>query len=101
MSRTRDQVAEWVSEFDEEMLLADGFEDAVLGVAERCGQPTLVVYDAARCIEILMTRDGMDYDEAEECFQFNTLGAWVGEMTPLFLWRMPAEQDLEEQENMQ
>jgi hypothetical protein len=34
-----------------------------------------------------MERDGMTYEGAAEFFQFNTLGAWVGEHTPLFLWR--------------
>ena len=82
-----DDLRTWLSAFDEEMLLADGFEDAVLGVAERCGQPNLVVYDADKCIKILMERDGMDHDAAEEFFHFNTLGAWMGEHTPLFLWK--------------
>jgi len=34
-----------------------------------------------------MERDGMDYDTASEFFHFNTLGAWAGDGTPLFLWR--------------
>jgi hypothetical protein len=34
-------------------------------------------------------KQGMDEEEAEEFFSFNTLGAWVGENTPLFLWRNP------------
>jgi hypothetical protein len=76
----------WVAEFNEEALLADGFEDAFVGMAERCGQPSLAVYDADKCLDVLMQRDGMSYDEAVEFFNFNTLGAWVGEMTPLFLW---------------
>jgi hypothetical protein len=79
-------VREWIAEQNEEALLADGFEEAILGVAERCGQPTLVVYDADKCIEIL-ERNGMDHDEAVEFFSFNTLGSWMGEHTPLYLWR--------------
>jgi hypothetical protein len=78
---------EWIAAHNEEALLADGFEAAIIGVAERCSQPDLVVYDAEKCIDILMERDGMSYDEAAEFFHFNTLGAWVGEHTPLFLWR--------------
>jgi hypothetical protein len=85
---TRDELAEFVSEFNEQALLADGFEDAVIGVAERCSCPALVVYDAQKCIEILMSQGDMSYEEAEEFFSFNTLGAWAGEHTPLFLWRM-------------
>ena len=82
-------VQEWIAEQNPDALTADGFEEAIIGVAERCGQPALVVYDANRCIEILVARDGMDYDEAMEFFTFNTLGAWVGEHTPLFLWFRP------------
>ena len=77
---------DWIAAFNDKALLADGFEDALIGVAERCSQPALAVYDAERCIEILMERDGMDRDEAEEFFSFNTLGAWMGRNTPLFLW---------------
>ena len=81
---------EWVAGYNEEALLADGFEEAVIGVAERCSQPTLVVYDIDRCLKILMERDKMTYDEAVEYLSFNTLGAWIGEHTPLFLTRRPS-----------
>lgn len=73
---------------DEELLLADGFEDAFLGVLERFGMEPIVVYDRAKCIEILMTRDGMTYEGAEEHFGFNVTGAWVGDRTPAFLERI-------------
>jgi hypothetical protein len=80
---------EWIANCNEDALMADGFEAAILGIAERCSQPALVVYDAQKCIEILVERDGMSEEEAEEFFSFNTLGAWCGEHTPLFLWRPP------------
>lgn len=82
-----DDVREWITGCNEEALLADGFEDAIVGIAERCGQPMLVIYDAMKCIQILMDRDGMEAEEAFDFFSFNTLGAWFGEHTPLFLWR--------------
>ena len=55
--------------------------------AFRSRQPQIVVYDRDRCIQILVDRDGMTLDEAQECFAFNTEGAWVGDRTPLFLER--------------
>lgn len=82
-----DNVRDWVAEHNPEALMADGYEDAIVGIAERCGQPTLVVYDAWKCVEILIARDGMSPEDAMDFFQFNTLGAWAGEGTPLFLWR--------------
>ena len=33
---------EWVAAHNEEALLADGFEDALIGVALRCGEPAVV-----------------------------------------------------------
>lgn len=80
---------EWISEHSETALLADGFIDAVIGVGYRCGQPPIVVYDAGKCVEILMSRDGMEYDEALEFFEFNTVGSWVGPETPIYVWTPP------------
>jgi len=70
-------------------LFADGFDDAIIGYAKRCGQPALVAYDVEKCISILQ-RD-MSYEEAVEYFDFNVAGAWVGEHTPLFLYSTDAE----------
>jgi hypothetical protein len=38
-----------------------------------------------------MERDGMDEDEAEEYFEFNVTGAWVGHGTPVFVSKMSLE----------
>ena len=63
----------------------DGFDDAYLGTLRRCGQPTIACYSYEKCIEVLV-RDGLeDYDEAVEYFEFNCVGAWVGEHTPAVL----------------
>ena len=38
----------------------------------------------------LIERDGMDYEEATEYIDYNCLGAWIGEQTPIIV--MPIEQ---------
>ena len=86
-----DAKRDWIAGYNEEAVLWDGFEDALVGLVSRCGCPDLVAYDGTKCIEILMQRDGMDWDEANEFFQFNTLGCWAGDNTPLILWRMEDE----------
>lgn len=73
-----------ISELNDKMLFADGFEKALVGYVERCGTPTVALYDYDRCIQILMKRDKMTREEALEFFEFNTLGAYVGESTPAF-----------------
>ncbi len=61
----------------------DGFDDAIIGTAERFGMPPVAAYDYEKVIQALM-RD-MDRDQAEEYFNFNIVGAWVGEHTPVFV----------------
>jgi hypothetical protein len=72
-----------------EVLLADGLEGAFLGVAQRFNS-YFAVYDADRCIEIFM-ESGSSYEEAVEHFEFNVVGAWVGEATPAFIKLLPTE----------
>lgn len=69
----------------EGVILYSGFEKAFMGLVTRFGlESPIALYDRAKCIEILMERDGMTHEEAEEFFSFNTEGAWVGEQTPAF-----------------
>jgi len=67
------------------MLKADGFDKAVIGVGSRCGQKDIIAYDRDECIAILCRRDGMSYEEAVEYFDFNVVGGYVGERTPVFI----------------
>ena len=69
------------------MVLATGFDAAFLGVARRCGQPDLAVYSIQRAITVLRDRDGMSAEEAREYLEFNSIGAWMGEGTPIWLER--------------
>jgi hypothetical protein len=84
-------VRQWLNDFAKEsgetILVADGFDDALVGYATRCGQPSIAVYDREKCITILMTRDGHDRATAEEFYEFNVAGSWVGKGTPCFLVR--------------
>jgi hypothetical protein len=76
-----------LAELNSEALFADGFEDALLGFASVFTKGPVAVYDRAKCVEILVARDKMTHEEAEEFFSFNVEGAYVGEFTPAFLQR--------------
>jgi len=78
-------IEEWVNGYGDEVLLADGFEDAFVGMTEIFNRPPLATYDRDKCIEILMERDGMSHDDAIDFFNYNVTGAWVGESTPAFV----------------
>lgn len=68
-----------------DLLKADGFDEAVIGVVERVGIQA-ICYDKDKVIKILMK--DMSEEEAYEYFDYNIAGAWVGESTPFFLEKM-------------
>ena len=71
---------------DEETLIkADGFDLAIIGVAERIGMKPCIAYSYTQCIEILIQQAGMTQQEAVEFMEFNVCGAYVGEQTPIFV----------------
>lgn len=82
-----DRLDLWLAAHDTALVTPEGFEEALVGVAQVF--TTLIpIYDRAKCLEILQTRDGMTEEEADEYFEFNTQGAYIGEKTPGFLvWR--------------
>ena len=76
---------ELANNFEGVMLLEpETFDAAIVGVTERCGQDPTVCYSIEKILDVLMA-DGMDYEEAVEYYNFNMVGAWVGERTPTFL----------------
>ena len=66
---------------DEELLLADGFDDAVIGIDESTMR---IIYSSGKCIEILMLQSEMLLDQAVEFFEFNVKGSYVGDKTPIW-----------------
>ncbi len=88
--RTREQVEAWLEDrFPDggQVMLADGLEDAFLGIVERYGEPPVAAYDKAKVLDIFRRRDGMTPEDAQEFFDFNVIGAGVGPLTPVFLTR--------------
>ncbi len=69
------------------MLKADGFDEAIIGMADdiaTSGQR--LIYDANKCIDILIKDHDMSELEAIEYFDYNVSGAYVGENTPIWLY---------------
>lgn len=62
----------------------DTFDRALIGITEGLGQD-VAVYDVAKCVAALMDMNGWDHDEALEWFDYNTVSAYVGEATPVFV----------------
>lgn len=76
--------AEQIAEQYPYILLMDGFDECIIGICQRFGQEPIVAYDIDKIVESLMN-DGMSYEEAVEFYEFNQIGAWVGDSTPCFI----------------
>lgn len=68
---------------DEPFMIADGFDDAVIGLATDFTEPKLI-YSVSKCLEIL--QQDMSEEEAIEHFTYNVSGGYVGERTPVWCW---------------
>lgn len=75
---------EILNEVNPKALKADGWDEALLGHVERCGQPPTACYDKQKIIE-LSIKDGISEEEAIEYFEYNINGAYVGSLTPFYL----------------
>ena len=81
-------IRERIAEIDPEILVLDpeGLDVAIIGMAE-----DRVVYCASKLIEALMEVHEWDREDAEEWYEFNILGAWMGEKTPIYMSRFDDE----------
>ena len=77
---------EEIEEINPEALLCDGFDEAIIGMAERINLGPVVAYDVDKMIDIMIERDGMTYEDAIEYFEYNVLGSYIGPQTPIFVW---------------
>jgi hypothetical protein len=94
----RDEIAE----INPEALLLDGFDEAIIGMAERINLGPIIAYDVEKIIEILANDMKVEEDDLEdgqsiedlkismayEYFYFNIQGAWMGENTPIFISKL-------------
>jgi hypothetical protein len=72
-----ENILDWFSE--DELLIADGFNDAIIGIDESSMR---IIYSVSKCIEILMQE--MSEEDALEHFNYNVCNAYVGDKTPIW-----------------
>lgn len=84
MEKKIEDFLEYMGEISENALYPTDLADAIIGRVERFGQSPLILLNRKKCIDIFMERDKMTWEEAEEHFEYNVIGSWVGEGTPCF-----------------
>lgn len=78
----RNELAE---HFGDDLLFADNFDNAIIGVSMGISCGTKVVYDAEEMARTLVVSEGITEQEAWEYLEFNTFNAYVGDNTPIFV----------------
>jgi len=80
----REEIADFVGHDGLLFVDPERFDAAIIGVTERIGDLPTICYSKDKVLEILM-EDGMSWEEAGEYYNFNIVGAYMGEYTPTFL----------------
>ena len=81
---------DYLNEFAEGAMILEpsSFDEAIVGIVQRIDRDPVVCYSVSKIIEIL-AESGMDDDEAYEYYEYNILGAYMGEGTPMFVEMLP------------
>jgi len=59
------------------------YDNAIIGVMERAGGSPVIAYDTQKILDIL--ERSMPMEEAQEFFEYNILGAYMGDRTPVYI----------------
>jgi hypothetical protein len=59
------------------------YDEAIIGVVERAGGSPVIAYDTQKILEIL--ERSMPMEDAQEFFEYNILGAYMGDRTPVYI----------------
>ena len=82
------EIRDELAAIDPDIILFSGFEDALIGYVQRFNeaghQIAVALYDRDKCVEALITRDGLTFAEAVEYFEHNVAGCYAGPTNPAF-----------------
>lgn len=75
------KLREWVDEFVEETIILDGLDDCCVGIDMKT---ETLIYDYSLITQKFIN-DGMTYEEAVEYIEFNIVGLYCGDKTPIIM----------------
>lgn len=74
------------NELEENIVFADGFDDALVGVLNIEGAPR-AVYDKWAMVNVIRAADEeMSFEDAVEFLEFNVWCSYVGPSTPIYMY---------------
>ena len=91
---SKQHILEWLDETECEVMRlepASFYDKHIVGVGYRFTFGPVLVYSLRGILQDHVENDDMTMDQAREFFEFNTLGAWVGDGTPMFIDEDPTD----------
>ena len=64
----------------------DGMDRAILGCTVSVDYQNVMVYSVEKIVSELMRQNGWDGADAWDYFDYNIAGAYVGSLTPIFVY---------------
>jgi hypothetical protein len=83
-----EQELEELIEMDPEVISYEGWEECCVGWSDSWHyntRPIRLIYDYAKIIETMISRDGISHQDAIDHFEHNVGGGYVGPNTPIFI----------------
>ena len=81
-----EEIKDRIIEYNPEALLITGYDEALVGIVNRCGSSELALYSYKKLVEITQQEgEDMDIIDAIEYVDYNILGAYMGENTPMVI----------------
>ena len=82
-----EDIKEHLGELNEKAIIYDDLDEALIGIGHRYGSDAIAAYDMDKVFKELEKNLGSDctIDEVIEYFDFNVIGTWAGEFTPIFI----------------
>ena len=96
MKDLREQMDEFIEMTAGSAMVAEGFDEAFIGVASGFNTEPVAVYDREKVHNILCEEQNMTAEDAVEFFEYNIIGAGM-DKAPLFLERFEKDGDEGEQ----
>ena len=82
-----EDIKEHLAELNEEAILYDDYDEALIGIGHRNGSGAIAAYDLDKVFKELEKILGPECSEEDviEYFDYNVMGTWAGEYTPIFI----------------
>jgi len=77
-------IIERVADQNPAAIVLAGLDKAIIGICYRHGMHAVLLYSKKACVQVLVERDNMTEEEAEDFLIFNTYSMWAGNGTPCF-----------------